>query len=307
MNLLKQFFLEDVGLKLISLLLAFLLWFQIAGQQTVQRNVVLPVEFTNMPNDLEISNDYQRQVEVLITKRAGVAMDERQLAAIVNVGDLGPGTQIVPLTPENIRNVPFGVEVEKVEPARIRLRLERTRRKMVSVTPEIIGEPAQGHELRELRLSPSQVLVSGPESRLNAVSSAHTEPIDLNGRAQSFTERVYLDLEDPRLRIENRDAVDAFVTIEEERREAILSSVPVRVEPARRGTTLNPARVEVIGTVPQSFSEEIVQNKFRVVVRLEDSASGSITATPVVVIPPEYENVFRVTAINPPVVEVNIR
>ena len=48
MNILREFLFNNIGLKLISLLLALLLWLQVAGQQTVQRTLSLPVEFVNM-------------------------------------------------------------------------------------------------------------------------------------------------------------------------------------------------------------------------------------------------------------------
>ena len=48
MNVLREFLFNNIGLKAISLLLALLLWLQVAGQQTVQQKLDLPVVFVNM-------------------------------------------------------------------------------------------------------------------------------------------------------------------------------------------------------------------------------------------------------------------
>ena len=124
MNFLRQLFLNNVTLKVISLVLAFLLWMQIAGQQTVQRTVAVPLEFINVPAELVITNDYPREVNVLISKPASVQMDERRLAAVVDLRGYAPGSEVVPLTETSIRNLPSGVKIESIEQRRIRLQLE---------------------------------------------------------------------------------------------------------------------------------------------------------------------------------------
>ena len=58
MKMIRKIFLNNLPLKLFSLLLAFLLWFQTSGQNEVQTTVAIPIEFTNMPRDLEITNEY---------------------------------------------------------------------------------------------------------------------------------------------------------------------------------------------------------------------------------------------------------
>ena len=87
MNLryLRSLILDNLALKILSLLLAFLLWVQIAGQQRVQRSVAVPVEFINMPVGLEITNDYPREVNVVISRPSSLRMDERQLAAVIDL------------------------------------------------------------------------------------------------------------------------------------------------------------------------------------------------------------------------------
>src|SRR5690606_16256824 len=282
MNFLRSFLLKNIGLKAISLLLAVLLWFQIAGQQVVQRTVSVPVEFINMPVGLEITNDYTKRINVLIAKRSSAKLDESRLAAVFDLSDAEPGIEIIPVSDTNIRGVPYDVEVIGIEERRIRLELERTRRKIVEVKPEIIGEPAPGFVLREVRLSPAEVLISGPESRVASVTTAQTEPINITGRRQSFVQDAYLDLEDPRLRIETAASVEAHVVIEEERREVPLGRLPVVQVPPNPPVRIEPAQVEVFVSVPVSYQGEISPEDFRAVVRVGelDLEAGPVEITP---------------------------
>lgn len=303
MNLLKSLALNNLGLKLLSLFLAFMVWAHIAGQQRVQRSVAVPVEFINMPTDLEITNDYPKEVNVVIERPISVRMDERQLAAVIDLSSAEAGTTVLPLTEHNIRNLPSGVQIEGIEQRRIRLQLERVRKKTVRVEPEIVGQPAQGHQLREVRVVPSDVLISGPESRLEGVTTAGTESVDIRNRSRSFSQRVYLDLPDPRLRIENASSVDVYVAIEEERRQTSFH-LPVRL-PTEASGRASPRNVEVTLSVPVSFVGDLSAADFTAFASAEQEGSAERYIAPVTVtIPEELRQIARVEAISPPEVTV---
>jgi YbbR domain-containing protein len=295
----RRLLLDNLTLKVISLVLAFLLWVQIAGQQRVQRSVSVSVEFINMPHELEITNDYPREVNVVISRPSSVRMDERELAAVIDLSTAEPGMIVVPLTERNIRNVPSGAQIEGIEQRRIRLQLERVRRKTVRVLPEVTGQPAEGFQIREVRTSPSEVLISGPESRLERVTTAGTESVDVAGRSRSFTQQVYLDLEDPRLRIENAASVQVAVIIEEERRRVDLR-VSIRVLPQEAEGQVTPRQAEVVVSVPMSYPEELPAGRFYAYVLLEGRGGGETIPLPLsVFVPEEYREVVRVESIQP--------
>jgi len=47
--------LQNMPLKLVSLALATLLWFLIAGEKTSEMGLTIPVELKNFPKDLELT------------------------------------------------------------------------------------------------------------------------------------------------------------------------------------------------------------------------------------------------------------
>ncbi len=307
MNLryLRSLVLDNITLKVIAFLLAFLLWVQIAGQQRVQRSVAVPVEFINMPVGLEITNDYPREVNVVISRPSSLRMDERQLAAVIDLSSAEPGSSVVPITERNIRNVPSRVQIEGIEQRRIRLEFERIRRKTVRVQPEVVGQPAEGYQVREVRVIPSEVLVSGPESKLERITTAATEPIDVSGRSQGFRQKVYLDLEDPRLQIQNASSVDVFVMIEEQRRN-ISAKLPVRLLPegTRAKTSLRSA--EAVFSVPISNTTKVEMRGFYAYATVPSEDMEEAVELPLsVAIPEEYQSLLRVESVDPPRVKIS--
>ncbi|MDA2928010.1 CdaR family protein [Acidobacteria bacterium AH-259-G07] len=307
MNILRAFFLKNLGLKVISVLLAFLLWLTITVPEMVQRTLSLPVEFVNMPSQLEISDDYDKEVEVVIrSDRSTSTLDERNLAVVIDLKGAVPGTELIRLTEGNIRNKPSGVEILFIDPARIRLQLESTLRKIVEVTPELVGNPANGFEVTNVRVIPSEVMISGPKSRVLSVSTAKTEPIAIEGHSSTLRLNAYLDLEDPRLRIENTPSVNMVVTIEEKRREVRIPGIPIQVLPHDTQAPLITQRAEIIGTVPLSFAGELKPEDFRATVNVEElePRREPYELVPQVTVSEEYAGVFQLKSWIPERVKV---
>lgn len=309
MNLLRTLFLNNLPFKLFALVLAFLLWFQTSGQKEVQTSINIPIEFTNMPPNLEITNDYPRSVSVLITRQGSTRLEERNLSLVLDLRDAQPGIAVLPLTENNIRNLPSGVSAVDFEQSRLRLQLEQTSRKLVTVTPEIIGEPAEGFQLGEVNVYPGEALISGPLSKIAPIESAGTEPINIDGKSEPFTQRVYLDLDDISIRIEETKSVDVVVNIEEIRDEMTFR-IPIR--PAKdedRVALINYRTVAITISKPSSYEGSINRGLFRAWVSLPETQPGGETVqiVPSVPIPEEYQGIVRLEAVDPETVRVTVR
>src|SRR5512140_2806592 len=63
--------LRHVGLKLVSIGLAALLWLVVSGEQIVERALRVPLEFTNLPAQLEVVGDPPDVVEVRVRGSSG--------------------------------------------------------------------------------------------------------------------------------------------------------------------------------------------------------------------------------------------
>ncbi len=303
MKILKDLFVNNIELKVGSLLLAILLWLQIAGQP-VQRTLLLPVEFVNIPLEMEIANDYQKEIEVIIRSRSTASFDERQLAVVVDLRGVEPGVErSFPLGSESVLNRPYDVEVLDFTPAQIRLQLDNTVEKRIEVRPQIVGQPEDGFEVT--RVEAPEVMVRGPEFRVEDVTEVQTEPIDIEGLASTMVQQVPLDIGDSGVRIDP-PSVSVVVTIEEERKEVQLRGIPIRLEPEDTLFQLGTLWVEIQGTVPASFMDGLNAEDVQATVNTDglEPSDEPYLMVPEITLPETYNGVLRITSVIPEQVEI---
>lgn len=239
----------DLPLRLASLALAAGLWFVIAGRQTAERGLSVPVELRNVPRDLELTGDAANTVDVRVRASPGLidSLDAGKVLATIDLAGAQEGERIVQLTPDRIQ-VPFGFRVVKITPSLLTLYLESTQRKLVPVRPRVIGRPAAGFEVAEVTSDPAQVRIAGPRSRVQEVESAFTEPVSVEAADRTRVESVNVGLEDPLLRLEGGSRVRVTARLREARETRVFEGLRVvaRGAPAR----LQPSHVAVVVSGP---------------------------------------------------------
>ena len=200
--------LQNMPLKLVSLALAALLWFVIAGEKSSEVGLSVPVELKNFPKDLELTGDAVNAVEVRLRASPSIiqSLGPQEVSAHVDLSGVGEGEHIVNLTEDSIR-IPFGVKVVRINPSALTLTLERTLQKIVPVHPRLLGRPAPGHEVAEVTSSPPEVRVAGPKSRVQEAEGAFTEPVSVEKATATVVEDVNLGVDDPLLRIQGSPRV----------------------------------------------------------------------------------------------------
>jgi YbbR domain-containing protein len=202
--------------KVLALVLAILLWVTISSQANSEIGIVIPLEYRNIPPQLEIIDDTANTVEVRLRGPATLIREvsPQDISATVELSGLGPGDKIVQLTSQNIR-APFGVEVVRVNPSQVRLNIDRTITRNIPVVVQVDGSPAAGFEIAQMTVTPTRVDIQGPESKIQPIETIPTALVRLNGRKASFTQSVDLDLPDPMVRLQYLSPVEVRVMIVE--------------------------------------------------------------------------------------------
>ena len=62
---------QNLALKIVSVILAALLWLIVSGEQTVERVLRIPLEYTNIPAQLELVGDPLTVVDVRVRGSSG--------------------------------------------------------------------------------------------------------------------------------------------------------------------------------------------------------------------------------------------
>ena len=239
----------NLPLKVISLVVAGVLWLAVSGQSTVERNIRVPLEFRNVPTGLEIVGDPADSVDVRLRGSSGnlARVVQGDVVAALDLTNARPGTRIFNLRADEVR-VPFGVEVVQVTPPTVSLDFEQSGQKVVPVSPVIEGDPAAGYIVGRISTSPATVQVLGPVGRLDALREATTEPVRVEGATATVQDRVTVGVEDASVRL--REPLTALVTVEvlPATQERTFTGVTVQPGPAPRGTSarLSPDTVSIV-------------------------------------------------------------
>ena len=261
-----RWLLDNLALKMISLALAVMVWFVIAGEKTSEMGLQVPVELQNFPRDLELTGEPVDAVEVRLRASPGIIqhLTVSDVSAQIDVAEATEGEHIIHLTSDVIR-VPFGVKVVKISPSTLTLHFERTLQKLVPVRPRLLGRPAPGFEVGTTTATPVEVRVAGPRTRVEDVESAFTEPISIEGARGPLEQDVNIGLEDPVLRIQGNPRVRVSVQVQEVRTQRTLAAVPVEV----RGPAgaVSPARVQVMLSGPQAELDKLTSADVRAFVQ----------------------------------------
>lgn len=217
-RLLRKVFVDDWGVKLLALGITFVLWMAVADfnkPRTIR--VAVQLNFVR-PNNLEISNEPPRTIDVELTGSRERLNNMRlsDLVATVDISDSSAGERIVRLNNDRVHmDLPDGVKIESFKPTTIPIRLEPNLERQLPVEVKLAGQPSPGFEVVSSTAQPNAINVSGPASLIEKLQQAPTEVISVEGKKGNFTALgVTISISDSRIEVDN-PVVDVAIEIGE--------------------------------------------------------------------------------------------
>ncbi|MBL8174731.1 MAG: YbbR-like domain-containing protein [Bryobacterales bacterium] len=198
---------DNWGLKLLSLMVAVLLWLATVGEPESATVIAVPVQYRNIPANLEVSSEMRESAYVEVRGPSG-RLSGANLANTVVLVDLAgqqrPGERTYSIQEDNVR-LPPGVQFLRAVPAQIRIRLEYQVSREVPVVVRYSGPAPDGLRIARQEVAPQLVRILGPESRVSAIDRVQTDPIELAAveGVQTFQAHPYSG--DPQVRLVKSD------------------------------------------------------------------------------------------------------
>lgn len=191
--LLQGVFTHNKGLKLLSLLMAALSWVMI--RDAISLEVVIPdIRLQiQVQSGLAILNQSAATVDVTVrgSQEDIQRLDPRRMQVVVELSDTGAVMPSdIQLTPGLVRGV-RGARAVAVHPTRIHVALDRQDERRVPVKARTSGAPLFG-DIESVTCEPGAVLLRGPAAKLRTTECIYTQPVDVEGRVESFVRRVAL-------------------------------------------------------------------------------------------------------------------
>lgn len=155
-------------------------WTVFYGRQSTVTTLKVPIEFRNTAPGLEPDRLSSEQVTVQVRGQRPLIADLKarpnQLSALIDLSERTPGThQSVTLGPGMIEH-PAGLQVLRVDPARVTFDLQRLATRTLPVRVPLARTAPAGLVLQPVE--PAQIVVTGPEPIVARLESVSTEPID---------------------------------------------------------------------------------------------------------------------------------
>ncbi|MCR5302842.1 MAG: hypothetical protein K6E49_10440 [Lachnospiraceae bacterium] len=190
----KDLFTKNLGLKIVSVLGAFVLWLVVVNvdDPVISKTYTgIPVEIQNSEVLTEQGKCYEviddtETVNVVVTANRSV-IDGMSKDYIKATADLKSLTA-VDTVPVEVRSTRYSDRIESVttRDAYIKLNVENLIKKEVSVSTGYEGVPAEGYILAGVENALSTVVVTGPESLVSKVATAKSVA-DISGISRDFT------------------------------------------------------------------------------------------------------------------------
>lgn len=198
-----RFITDNFGWKVLSLLLAITLWLIVVGDQEMTTSVAAPIEYRNIPRELELSTDVPYRIHLEVHGPPG-HLSPADLANAVVVLDLSnihsPGEQTFDITSRSV-SLPAAVSLSRAIPAQVRLNLERRVSKQVPVEARLAGAPQPGYRVIRTEVIPPLVTVVGPESRVRQVARVEADPVDIGSIVSESEFHVHVSVPDSHVRL----------------------------------------------------------------------------------------------------------
>jgi YbbR domain-containing protein len=203
-----------LALMLVSVMLSTGLWLLVAGDQTVERTMRIPLEFTNLPAHLELAGDALETVDVRVRGASASlsALTTGDLMAVLDLRQARPGQRLFHLQGSDVR-APLSVEIVQVQPSTVAMTFESSETKIVPVSPRVEGVPAAGFHIGAISSDPVSVVVAGPSTAIRRMTEAITEPISVTGSVAPVTEVVTVGVVDPAIRVQGTQSVRVTVEV----------------------------------------------------------------------------------------------
>lgn len=173
---------NNMGLKILAVLIAAVLWLVATNinDPVSKQTYTVPVSLENI-GKLTNNNKYVEVLEntdsVRVTVRAArsvlAELSDKNIVAVADVEKMTEGNYI----PIELSCTKPGIVGDDIQGDKeyVHINVENIRRRQLPITVDVVGDPAEGYMLGGSSTAQNAVMLSGPESIVNAVSSVSVE------------------------------------------------------------------------------------------------------------------------------------
>jgi YbbR domain-containing protein len=250
-GLLRQIFVENLGLKLVALVLAVTVFVLVRGEKDAQTGGFVKVIYS-YPSDRVLVTDPPDRVRLLVRgpwTRIN-RFKERDLDPIrVDLGSAASGEFKFQ---DDMIKLPQGVRVVSFNPPSVKLEFEPRVTRTIPITPSLEGAPAGGYKVEGTEVEPSDASVTGAQSVLLSITHVGTDLVRISGAHGAVTRVVSLARLPRHAEFVDDGKVRVSVRIVPEVGERVVPRVLVQAVGGPAPARIEPATVDVVVRGPRA-------------------------------------------------------
>jgi YbbR domain-containing protein len=282
---LKETLTANLGTKLVSLLVAVILWGVVLGSRNIEVSKEVPLEILTPP-DLVVANEMPERLTFRLSGPKAFlrsVLDRREEPIRVNLIGNKPGLVTYRFFSDHIR-LPIGVRVLSVNPASILIKLEELKKRDVPVKVITEGTLAPGLSIKSIKTVPEVVTIKGPESRIEGITEVPSVPVQLGEISSSIERELPLDL--ARLGVQLEGSLPKVrLDIEGHGANFKIKNIEIRVLSQYRAK-LDPPVVSALVHASPAELKKLNRSKVYAIINAEGRERGTFSVSPTVVLPP---------------------
>ncbi len=217
---------QNIELKIISFILAIILWFYAIGQQKSEIIFNIPLEIKTKENMIAF-NQSTEFVTITLRGQQNVikGISKSQFKITVNLNESTPGIINYRLSPKNV-SIPEEIEIIDIEPEQFTAKIDYIDFKIVPVNIIQEGKVPAGYFIEKISAEPEMVRIEGVKSKIEKISFIETFPLITKGAKQNFTNIVKLQRLEEGIFIKGNNEIKVTVVIS---REEIIPKLEIKV------------------------------------------------------------------------------
>ena len=255
MSLLWGWLFDNLGLKLVALLLALLVYLNVYTDRPATLIVSFPLQIVDLPDSLSLSGPVPSavQAELRGTGKQLIRMRLTEPPVRLSLAGVGTGRYERALSAADLPLLPdVEMQVERlVSPRTVELQVDRKGSRRLPVAVRVAGWPAGGVVWTgNLGVEPAFVEVTGPAQAIARIDSVRLDAVAIGGRRDTVRAPRGADGL-PDWCVMDPERVTVTVPLEPE----VTRRIALRVEPPRgaAGYAVDPERVMLTVSAPRSL------------------------------------------------------
>lgn len=216
MTLLKRswrLLVQNFWWRVLALVLAVAIWALVASEPELSMFATVPLQYRNLPDELEMSSPPAETVTLELRGPAGELRgfgDNRPASVVLEMSDMTPGVHTFSIGSGNVR-LARGVRMIRAIPSEVRFDFDTRLVRMIPVQVRFKGE--NDYKVARYTAVPDQVAIVGPSRHVQRVILAFTDPVDVSSTVSTAGFRVNAFVDDSYVRFQSSPEVAVTVTM----------------------------------------------------------------------------------------------